>query len=135
MRNAQLFILVYNSVYYTDGPFFILFVLYVAVFPTVPAAPGMPCQGEDRKYNITVFFFFYSSFPFYCYFIGVIPLRSKLLFFFGREREGRNCSLNFSCAYHFFSRDMCLAMESSSSLKKKNCFFFSSPTLLDENVG
>ena len=27
------------------------FCLSVAVFPNVPPAPGMPCQGEDRKYT------------------------------------------------------------------------------------
>ena len=24
--------------------------LFISVFPGTPAAPGMPCQGEDSKY-------------------------------------------------------------------------------------
>ncbi|GLG94379.1 Protein of unknown function [Gryllus bimaculatus] len=27
------------------------FFLSVPVFPNAPTAPGMPCQGEDRKYG------------------------------------------------------------------------------------
>ena len=29
---------------------FIFFLLFFLVFPGIPAAPGMPCPGEDREY-------------------------------------------------------------------------------------
>ena len=29
-----------------------LFDFCLAVFPGLPVAPGMPCQGEDRKYSM-----------------------------------------------------------------------------------
>ena len=35
----------------------ILLIYILAVFPNVPAVPGMPCQGEDRKSYL-----FYSLF-------------------------------------------------------------------------
>lgn len=29
---------------------------FSSVFPNVPTQPGMPCQGEDRKYNFYMLF-------------------------------------------------------------------------------
>ena len=30
----------------------ICLIFCLAVFPGLPVAPGMPCQGEDRKYSM-----------------------------------------------------------------------------------
>jgi len=33
-----------------------MMMMLIVVFPNVPAAPGQPCTGEDRKYFFYVFF-------------------------------------------------------------------------------
>ena len=43
--------------------------LFISVFPGTPAAPGMPCQGEDSKYLIVsiiicIIFHYYLNFSF-----------------------------------------------------------------------
>lgn len=62
---------VYESEEMWQEKFTILCFFFVTVFPNVPAAPGMPCQGEDRKY----FYYIYE-------FLGVTSMLDLCTIFF-----------------------------------------------------
>ena len=50
----------YNSFYFSViRVLFVIIIssIFIAVFPGVPAAPGMPCPGEDRTYFLLHIFF------------------------------------------------------------------------------